>query len=399
MTNMIKNFFKNPISGGIILLIVTAIAIVLDNGTFRDSYNNIVHYVFFNWEGHNVNMNFIANDILMPIFFLVVGLEIKREFLGGELAGEGRMLLPVVGAIGGVIVPSLIYYILNKGGMIGGVNNARGWAIPSATDIAFALGVISLLGSRVPLFLKVFLTALAIIDDLLAIIIIAIFYNDNLSYIYLFISGGVIITLILLNIYKCKNIYIYLFIGIILWYFILHSGVHATISGVILGIIIPFKKNSFHGDRSCILRSLEHRLLPWIRFAILPIFAFINSGISFNLDSEISLFTNNITLGVLLGLFIGKQLGVFTAIRLLYFFKLAHKPEDVNYTQIYGTSILTGIGFTMSIFISELAFGSANLVSNLSKMGIILGSILSAIIGILLLTLGSRRNMDANQAI
>jgi NhaA family Na+:H+ antiporter len=315
----------------------------------------------------------------MCVFFFVVTLEIKREFIHGELSKPKQASLPIIGAIGGMAVPAIIYVIINfETG-----NTLRGWAIPSATDIAFSIGVLSLLGKRVPVSLKVFLLALAIIDDLGAIIIIAFFYSTELQYMYLFLMMGSFLVLLIVNKFGVKKFAPYLLIGLFLWDFTHESGIHSTISGVLLALTIPHR---IHEKDFSLLLKLEHILSPYVAFGIMPLFALANAGVSLDGVSINSLLAP-VPLGILCGLFFGKQIGVFLFSYLSIKFKFAEMPSNSNWLKFYGVGILTGIGFTMSLFVGNLAFIENNQYMDGVKIGVLSGSILSALIGYSLLSL------------
>ncbi len=323
------------------------------------------------------------NDALMAVFFFFVTLEIKREFLQGELSNRKQALLPIIAAIGGMLVPALIYVYINF--QTGDTLN--GWAIPSATDIAFSLGVLSLLGSRVPISLKVFLTALAIIDDLGAIVIIAFFYSGDLSIKYLSLLLITFIALIILNKFNIKKFIPYLLLGLILWFFTHESGIHATISGVLLATVIPHRKKE--KDFS-LLTKIEHNISPYVAFGIMPLFALANAGVSLsgiNFDSLLL----PVPLGILLGLFIGKQIGVFLFSIISIKLKIAQMPNNANWLTFYGVGVLAGIGFTMSLFIGNLAFvENVQYISGV-KIGVLSGSLLSTVFGYVLLLVATKK--------
>jgi NhaA family Na+:H+ antiporter len=320
----------------------------------------------------------------MAIFFFLVSLEIKREFLQGELSNPKQALLPIIGAVGGMVVPALFYIIIN----IDDNNTLKGWAIPSATDIAFSLGVLSLLGKRVPLSLKVFLTALAIIDDLGAIVIIAFFYSGNIESNYLLLMLLATIILIVFNKYKINNFLPYLIIGLFLWNFTHLSGIHATISGVILAMIIP---HNLKNQKKSLLLKLEHSISPYVAFGIMPLFAFANAGVSLEGLSFNSLL-KPVPLGIVCGLFFGKQIGVFLFSYLSVKFKFADKPNNSNWLSFYAVSILTGIGFTMSLFVGNLAFAENIQYLDDVKIGVLVGSLLSTLFGYFLLVLSTKND-------
>ena len=380
ITAPFKWFFKLEAASGLILLIAATIALVISNSGFGSDYFNLLNtYILIGTKNFGLNLSILhwINDALMAIFFFVVTLEIKREFIHGELSSTKRALLPIIGAIGGMALPALIYIIINfETGY-----TLRGWAIPSATDIAFSIGVLSLLGSRIPVSLKVFLVALAIIDDLGAIIIIAFFYSTELQYTYLLLMLASFLLLILLNKFNIKIFFPYLLVGLFLWYFTHESGIHSTISGVLLATTIPHKTSK--KDYSLLLK-LEHILSPYVAFGIMPLFAFANAGVVLN-DISINTVLSPVPWGIICGLFFGKQIGVFLFSFLSVKFKLAEMPTNSNWIKFYGVGILTGIGFTMSLFVGNLAFADfANDMDGV-KIGVLIGSSLSAITGYFLL--------------
>ena len=386
ITTPFKWFFKLEAASGLILLISAFVALFWSNSDYSTLYFNILNkYLFIGVNNFGLKLSVLhwINDALMAVFFFVVTLEIKREFLQGELSKPKQALLPIIGAVGGMLVPALIYIFIN----IKSPETLSGWAIPSATDIAFSLGVLSLLGSRVPISLKIFLTALAIIDDLGAIIIIAFFYSGNLSFVFLLLMLLSFILLIALNKIGIKFFLPYLIIGLFLWYFTFQSGVHATISGVLLATIIPHRINKH--DFSLLLK-LEHNIAPYVAFGIMPLFALANAGVSlkgFSLSSLLS----PVPLGILLGLFVGKQIGVFVFSYLSIKLKLAEMPNNTNWLSFYGVGILTGIGFTMSLFVGNLAFIENTQYIDGVKIGVLAGSLLSTLIGYFLLFLTTKK--------
>jgi len=386
ITAPFKWFFKLEAASGLILLIAAIIALIISNGNFAEVYFNLLSaHILIGTENFGLNLSILhwINDALMAIFFFIVTLEIKREFIHGELSRPKRALLPIIGAVGGMAIPALIYVIINfKTGY-----TLRGWAIPSATDIAFSIGVLSLLGSRIPISLKVFLVALAIIDDLGAIIIIAFFYSTELQYTYLFFMLVAFLVLILLNKFDVKKFAPYFLVGLFLWYFTYESGVHSTISGVLLATAIPHRKNK--KDYS-LLSKLEHTLSPYVAFGIMPLFAFANAGVVLN-DVSINTILSPVPLGIICGLFFGKQIGVFLFSFLSVKLKIAEMPTNSNWLEFYGVGILTGIGFTMSLFVGNLAF--LNYSDNLDgvKIGVLIGSLLSAVVGYLLLLIVTKK--------
>ncbi len=343
ITKPFKDFFRLEASSGIMLLLAAILALVISNGSYSDEYFSILKkYITLGTESFGLKLSVLhwINDVLMAVFFFFVSLEIKREFLQGELSNPKQALLPIIGAVGGMVVPAICYIVINY------ENSAtlNGWAIPSATDIAFSLGVLSLLGKRVPISLKVFLTALAIIDDLGAIVIIAFFYSGNIQVIYLVLILIALIILILLNKFKINNFIPYLIVGIFLWDFTHQSGIHATIAGVLLALTIPHNTKV---NKNSLLLKLEHGLSPYVAFGIMPIFAFANAGVSLEGLTFLSLL-NPVPLGIVLGLFFGKQIGVFVLSYLAVKFKIADKPTNSTWPMFYAVSILTGIGLMYS---------------------------------------------------
>ena len=375
-----KWFFKLEAASGLFLLIAAIIALIISNTNLSEHYFYILNtHIFIGFQNFGLDLSILhwINDVLMSIFFLVVTLEIKREFIQGELSRPKQALLPIIGALGGMAIPALIYVLIN----LDTGDTLRGWAIPSATDIAFSIGVLSLLGSRVPISLKVFLTALAIIDDLGAIIIIAFFYSTELQYLYLILMFASFACLLILNKLGIKNFFPYLLVGIFLWYFTHESGIHSTISGVLIALSIPHR---IHEKDFSLLLKLEHILSPYVAFGIMPLFALANAGVSLD-GISISSFMLPVPLGILCGLFFGKQIGVFIFSYLSIKFKLAEMPTNANWIKLYGVGVLTGIGFTMSLFIGNLAF-----IDNVQhmggvKIGVLSGSLLSTLIGYFLL--------------
>jgi NhaA family Na+:H+ antiporter len=368
-TKLFQSFFESEKTGGIVLLLCTMLSIFLANSYFQEDYLKIWHGTI---SGYPVEH--IINDGLMTIFFLMIGLELERELYIGELSKLKNAMLPIAGAVGGMVFPALIYFIFNHN-----TDFKNGIGIPMATDIAFAIGILSLLGNKVPTSLKVFLTALAVIDDLGAIIIIALFYSQSVQFNYLMLAMAVWIVLFLFNKLKIYNIWLYLVGGVFMWYFMMHSGVHATITGVILAFVIPFQK----GEETSISYKLQHWLHKPVSFIILPVFALANTAIIINLDSNSSLF-GTYAIGIALGLMLGKPLGITFVSYLFVKLKLAKLPIDLSWKHISGAGILGGIGFTMSIFITLLAFDDATIINN-AKLFIIIASLLSGVVGLLFL--------------
>ena len=378
-------FFKLEAASGLLLLFSAIIALYLSNSTFSETYFSILKIYFFigiDQFGLKLTVLHWVNDVLMVIFFFLVTLEIKREFIQGELSNRKQALLPFIGAIGGMLVPALIYIFIN----INSSETLNGWAIPTATDIAFSLGVLSLLGKRVPLSLKVFLTALAIIDDLGAIVIIAFFYSSKLNLIYLILIFLTFILLIVLNKFGIKKFIPYLFFGLFLWFFTHESGIHSTISGVLLALTIPHRKEQ--NDYSLLLK-VEHLIAPYVAFMIMPLFALANAGVSLEGLKFNSLFSV-VPLGILLGLFLGKQIGVFLFSYISIKIKIAEMPNNANWLNLYGVGILTGIGFTMSLFVGNLAFVENVKYMDGVKIGVLTGSLLSTLMGYFLLLINRK---------
>jgi len=321
-----------------------------------------------------------VNDGLMAIFFFLIGLEVKREVLEGHLSSLGQIALPGIAALGGMVVPALIYIAFNGSDSFA----LNGWAIPTATDIAFALGILSLLGNRVPISLKIFLMALAIIDDLGAIIIIALFYTSQLSTVSIAIASAALAVLFIMNRMNVARKAPYILIGIILWVSVLKSGVHATLAGVALAFMIPMVSKDKEGKTFSMAKEMEHDLHYWVAFFILPLFAFVNAGV--NLQSiEAKEMLGSVPMGIVLGLFLGKQLGVFGFSWIAIKTGLAKLPQDSSWVQLYGVAVLTGIGFTMSLFVDSLAFNDTQIYHFADKLAILLGSFLSGIVGYLIL--------------
>ena len=381
-----KWFFKLEAASGLILLLAAILALVISNSIYSELYfETLKEYLFIgiNDFGLKLSVHHWINDALMAIFFFFVTLEIKREFLQGELSNIKQALLPIIAAVGGMVVPALFYVGINYGN----AETINGWAIPAATDIAFSLGILSLLGSRVPISLKVFLTALAIIDDLGAILIIAFFYSGELSISYLSLMLISYILLLVLNKFSVKIFTPYLLIGLCMWFFTYKSGIHATIAGVLLASTIPhrLKEHDFS-----LLVKIEHAISPYVAFLIMPIFAFANGGV--NLEGlSLSSLLSPVPLGILMGLFFGKQIGVLLFSYVSVKLKFADMPNNSNWMSVYGVAVLTGIGFTMSLFVGNLAF-----IENIEyidgvKIGVLSGSLLSTVFGYILLLLSSKK--------
>lgn len=428
ITRILLDFIKSESFGGVFLAISTLLALAIANSPLGHGY----HHFFETTLGFQINESFIGmslhhwiNDVLMSFFFLLVGLEIKREMLFGELNSFSKSAFPAIAALGGMIIPGAIYYALNIG-----TNSSHGFGIPMATDIAFALGVMLMLGKRIPIALKVFLVTLAVVDDLGAIVVIALFYGGTIQLMWLFASGIVVIILMLCNYFGIKRLRIYLFLGLILWLFVHASGIHATIAAVVLAFCIPVRaKQNFYDFHSQIsqwatrykpnntqnsillesheldsiheihqksihtqnpLLRLEHFLQPWSAYFIMPVFAFANAGVS--IQSNFNFNIDHIFLGVFLGLVVGKPIGIFLATFLCEKFGIAKRPNGVSWFHIIGAGMLAGIGFTMSLFVSSLAF-DAEAAKELSKVTILLASLTSCILGVIfLLLLGKTKN-------
>ncbi len=382
-----KYFFRLESASGLVLLFAAVIALIVSNSEFSNLYFSYLEkYLTLGTDNFGLKLSVLhwINDVLMAIFFFLVSLEIKREFVKGELSNPKQALLPIIGAVGGMLIPALVYIYITWGNMV----MVNGWAIPSATDIAFSLGVLSLLGKRVPISLKVFLTALAIIDDLGAIVIIAFFYSGNIQVKYLILMLISVIVLIILNKAKVKFFLPFLIVGIFLWDFTHQSGIHATIAGVILALTIP---HDIKNEKQSMLLKLEHSISPYVAFGIMPIFAFANAGVSLE-GLDIYSLLDPVPLGIVCGLFFGKQIGVFFFSYLSIKMKIADKPTGSNWLSFYAVSILTGIGFTMSLFVGNLAFANNLEYMDGVKIGVLVGSLLSTLFGYFLL-LASTKNV------
>ncbi len=377
------NFFKMEASAGILLVIAAAIAIIVANSPLYNLYDHVLNGIKFKigfgdaitGDGLEINKSILLwiNDGFMAIFFLLVGLEIKREIVSGELSTRSRALLPAIAAVGGMVFPALCYVWINWDTP----EELAGWAIPAATDIAFALGILSLLGSRAPVRLKVLLTAIAVIDDLGAILIIAFFYSGNIALTPIYFAAAALVGLFIMNRYNVSKISPYILLGVILWVAVLKSGVHATLAGVATAMFIPMTCPKDPKFSPC--KHLEHTLHPWVAFFILPIFAFANAGVPFAGMGWHS-FAEPVTLGIILGLVVGKQVGIFSLLWITIKSGLSPMPSNTNWLQLYGVSILCGIGFTMSLFIGGLAFEDLEHQASI-RLGVLTGSIISAVMG------------------
>ncbi len=390
--SMIREFLRFEAAGGIILILAAAIALILANSPLGVIYTQFLEVpVAVQVGGLEIAKPLLLwiNDGLMAIFFFLVGLEIKREFLEGELSTPSQLALPALGAIGGLALPALIYIAINWGDL----QALNGWAIPAATDIAFALGILALVGSRAPISLKILLTAIAIIDDLGAILIIAIFYTDSLSLTALYAAGFAVAGLAIVNRLNITRLAPYVLLGTVLWVCVLKSGVHATLAGVVAAFFVPLRQRE--DDRQSLLKHVEHNLHAWVAFGILPLFAFANAGVSFA-GVGLHSFVEPVKLGISLGLFLGKQVGVFAMLWLCIRFSIAPMPKDANWTQLYGISLLCGIGFTMSLFVGSLAFEHSSFDAPI-RLGVLTGSIVSAAIGYAVFRFGPAASTKATE--
>lgn len=380
---IIDEFIEKESASGILLIFATLLALVLSNSFLSPLYQSFLHIpveIRFGTLHLDKSLYHWVNDGLMAIFFLLIGLEVKREIIEGHLSSLSQIALPGFAAVGGMLVPAAVYLFFNYDDPFA----VNGWAIPTATDIAFALGILSLLGNRVPVSLKLFLMALAIIDDLGAIIIIAIFYTVDLSTVSIAIAMIALAGLITLNRLGVTKKAAYFIVGTILWISVLKSGVHATLAGVALALTIPLNAKDEKGQHISPLKEIEHDLHYWVAFFILPLFAFVNAGVNIT-DISLEQMTDSVPLGIFLGLFLGKQLGVFGFSWLAIKLKLATLPSNSDWLQLYGVSILTGIGFTMSLFITSLAFEDDSVFEYTDKLAILIGSLISGVAGYLIL--------------
>lgn len=387
LTRSFKAFFESERAGGLVLLICTIVSMFIANSGWGESYLHFWHTKLdasFFFIRLNYSIEQWINDGLMTIFFLLVGLEIERELYAGELKDLRTALLPIAGALGGMLVPAAIHFGFNAG-----TNTQNGFGIPMATDIAFTLGMLSLLGNRIPPSLKIFLTALAIIDDLGAILVIAIFYNTGISFFYLAIAAGIFVLLLILNRCKVHRLVYYLIPGVIMWYAMLQSGIHPTITGVVLAFAIPFTAEDAK-ERVGPSFYLQHILHKPVAFIILPLFAMANTGILLEKDWVQQLASNN-SMGIMVGLLAGKTTGIILFCWILVKLKWGQLSEGVQWKHLFGAAILAGIGFTMSIFIANLAFTSFNIIQY-SKIAILTGSLLSCIVGLIVLNIATKNS-------
>jgi len=378
-----KQFLKSSTAGGIILFSCVIISLIIANSPFAGYLSDFLNQQI-GYESEAIQLRYPIllwiNDGLMAIFFLLVGLEIKREMVEGELSSPKKALLPILAATGGALLPAAIYAIINHG-----TDSHHGWGIPMATDIAFALAVITMLGSKVPSSLKIFLAALAIVDDLLAILVIAIFYSGDLHYTYLMYALGIFLVLLAFNKFGVKNIWAYLIPGIFIWYFIHHSGIHATIAGVLVAMTLPTTPDAKESP----LEKLEHALTRPVNFLIIPLFALANTNITIHPDMIAGL-TSTLGIGIIAGLIVGKTLGILTTCFISTKLKISTLPEHANWTHIVGVGLLAGIGFTMSIFISILSFDNELMIEE-AKFAVLVGSLLSGLMGYILLSAASSK--------
>ncbi|HGE7087738.1 TPA: Na+/H+ antiporter NhaA [Klebsiella aerogenes] len=376
---LISDFFSPPVAGGIVLIMFSLAAIIVANSSLSEGYESLLKHKVV-----GLSVEHWVNDALMAVFFMMVGLEIKRELITGQLATWSQRSLPGFAALGGMAVPALIYVGFNAGNE----ETLSGWAIPAATDIAFALDVLAMLGSRVPASLKIFLSALAILDDMGVVVIIALFYTSDISLLMLGGAAAMVALLFILNRAGVTRLLPYLLTGGILWFFMLKSGVHATIAGILLAFFIPLRFRD--SDGIVPLDRLEHAINPWVTFIILPLFGFANAGVALSgltMDNLLS----PVPVGVALGLFLGKQAGIFGFSLLAVISGLAKRPANSSWLQVYGVTILCGIGFTMSLFIGNLAFSGSPLLIDEVKVGVLAGSVLTALMGILILRFAPRK--------
>lgn len=390
------HFLHLESSAGIILMFAALAAVLIANSPFFDLYDHFFNSVKFRIGFNDLEGSFDfeikksllhwINDGFMAVFFFLVGLEIKREIMDGELSSRSRALLPGIAALGGMIAPAALYYFINRDVPV----NHAGWAIPAATDIAFALGVLALLGNRIPTRLKVLLTAIAVIDDLLAILVIAFFYTGSLEHEPLYFGAAALIGLALLNRKGVGNTFPYILLGMILWVAVLKSGVHATLAGVITAMFIPMSSRKAPDHSPC--THLEHALHPWVAFAVLPLFAFANAGVPFD-GFGLHSFKEPLTLGIIVGLVLGKQLGIFTMLFVAIKSGLSPMPRGVSWLQLYALSVLCGIGFTMSLFIGTLAFADGPAQASI-RLGVLAASILSAVFGYMILRFAPHKKTE-----
>ena len=387
-----NEFIHSQSGGGIVLAVAALLALLISNSPWSVGYEQLLQVrgeirIGGDWFVLSKPLLVWINDLWMAVFFFLVGLEIKRELLEGELASVSQALLPAGAALGGMLVPAIIYSAINWGNAVA----LRGWAIPAATDIAFALGILVLLGKRIPVSLKVFLTAVAIIDDLGAIVIIAIFYTAQVSVPMLLAAGAGIAVLFAMNRARVMNLGLYVLVGLVVWLFVLKSGVHATLAGVVTALAVPLVNPGKNGHGKSPLKTAEHALHPWVAFGVLPVFAFTNAGVSLQGVSFATLL-QAVPLGITAGLLLGKAVGVFGAAWLMVRFSPARLPDQASWMQFFGVCVLCGVGFTMSLFIGGLAFaGQGAAFETPLKLGVLMGSVLSGVLGALILLKAAKR--------
>ncbi len=383
--NKTDTFYNLETLGGILLFFAAVLAILVANSPYRFTYDHFLHIKAALGVGPlyiQKPLLLWINDGLMAIYFLLIGLEIKREIKRGVLSNKKNLFVPVITALCGLIVPALIFIGFNAHNPV----YLQGWAIPTATDIAFTLGIVSLLGSRIPLSLKILLTAIAIFDDIAAIVIIAIFYTKKLSLLSLSLALLMSLILVGLNYFKCRRVSVFMVVGFVLWVAVLKSGVHATLTGIVIAMTIP------DGKKKSMLTRLEEGLHPWVVFFILPVFAFANAGVTF-IGLDTSMFIHPIVLGIALGLFVGKQVGIFLSLGYFVHFKQLLKGDNVTLRQVYGIALICGVGFTMSLFIGSLAYQHSTLdLMPLVKIGVVLGSLTAGLAGFFVLKKAPHKN-------
>ncbi len=383
----VRALFVSDASAGVLLILVAAAALVVANSPLAEDYHDLFHTYWWPKEVFYLNnLHKWINDGLMVLFFFVVGLEVKRELIAGQLSSADKRTLPIIAAIAGMAIPALIYVAIAGGDP----QLIRGWAIPAATDIAFAMGVLGILGSRVPASLRLLLLTIAIVDDIGAVLVIAVFYTSELSVMWLAIATAIFAVMVGMNRFGVKHFWPFVLVAVALWLAVLFSGVHATIAGVLAALAIPMRK----GDGHSMLERAEHSLAPWSAYFVVPIFGFANAGVHV-LEMSMDEVFAALPFAIAAGLFLGKQVGIFTIILIAVKLGIAKKPENANWTEIWGVTILTGIGFTMSLFVSGLAFGDNQLLIDEAKIGILLGSILSAIVGYVVLRITTTHPEEA----
>lgn len=389
MLKIVKNFVQAPSSGGVVLFLCVALSLALANSPFADSFDSMLN-TSLGVETDSVQLRYSVslwiNDGLMAVFFLLVGLEIKRELVSGELSTPRQALLPILCAIGGAIVPAGIYFLVNQGS-----ETASGWGIPMATDIAFALAIVAMMGKKVPVSLKIFLAALAIVDDLIAILVIAFFYSAELDTAYLYYAFGVLMWLVIMNRMGITSLVFYIIPGLFMWYFIHHSGIHATIAGVLTAVTIPLTVKG-KGRNASPLLKLEHALVVPVNFLIVPLFALANTNIRFE-DGMLEGLASPLGVGIILGLVLGKPIGVFLMTKLAIVLRIGSMPQGASWMQIIGIGLLAGIGFTMSIFIALLSFSDASMIAE-AKFSILIASLISGLLGCILLSRATSTEKD-----